>query len=125
MNKPTQAQIDKLPKWVQEHIKTLERERAVSIQALDDYLSTNTWSPFSIEDTICTGEHQGPTTKTRYIKTEEMRVEHAGIELYIHCDDKCIVLQWEDSEQLGCEVAVVPQSYQRIHLISRNNMRHR
>jgi len=125
MNKPTQAQINKLPKWVQDHIKTIERERDTTIRVLNDYLERASWSPFSIEDGICTGEHQGPTTKTRYIQTEKMLVEHAGVRLAIHCDNKCIVLQWEDSEQLGVEVAMVPQSYQRVHLVSRDDMRHR
>jgi hypothetical protein len=35
-------QFEKLPKWAEEHIKTIQRERDNAVRALNDYVNSQT-----------------------------------------------------------------------------------
>lgn len=115
--------ISKLPKWVQRHIKNLERQREVAVKALNDYCDDQTKSPFSIEDNVCTGEEKGPTNKVRYIQTHKISVENEGVYLEVMIWDRAIDLSWSSERSWTGEVACIPYSYQQIHLVSKDNMR--
>jgi hypothetical protein len=65
----------KLPKWAQEYIKDIEREREMAIRTLNEFQDSQTPSPYWTEDYVCTGEEQGPTTKIHYIKAHRMTVK--------------------------------------------------
>jgi hypothetical protein len=56
MNAPTEEQIAKLPKWAQDHIANVERERFVSVRALNEAMDSQTKAAFYCDDYVCTGE---------------------------------------------------------------------
>ena len=78
---PTPEQIAKLPKWAQEHIVDLARQRAAAVQALNEATNRVQPAPFYFTDTVHTGEASGPSFKKFYVNTRRMSVEHAGIQL--------------------------------------------
>lgn len=131
--KPTPDQLSKLPKWVQEYIADLKRERDESLRSLNKWVDDQTPSPVSIPEYLCTGERSGPTEKVRYIQTDEVVFRHAGIELQVrlvgkevghgHGHDDCIRLQWSDPKRLCNRVAFVPTSFQAAEIITKDNIR--
>lgn len=125
MNKPTPDQISKLPRWAQEHIATLERERFVSVRALNEYQDSQTESPFRYWDYIPTGETSGPTQKTRFIQTNKIEAHWAGVELTIllrHGSDE-IDMHWGAQNRAISEVAMIPYSFGSVRLKSKESMR--
>ena len=116
--------IKKLPVWAQDIIKDLDRERKVAIQALNEYCDSQTPAPFYIDEWESTGETKGPTTKTRYIQTRKIEVDHEGVHLSVGIsNDNDLVLQWSDQNRGMGEVAFIPESYQRARIVSKENMR--
>ena len=119
--------MTKLPKWAQERIGKIERERDVAIRALNAFCDEQTTSPYYIEDHICTGEKQGPVVKTRYIQTHKMTISYCGVELNIMTrifnNEKTIDLQWNGTDSRTREVAFIPTSYQAGHLVAKEHMR--
>ncbi len=119
----------KLPKWVQDHIHTVERERDSALTALNKYVDNQTESPFSIMELECLGEGDGtPSYKQRYIQTHKMEIRAVGVALDIILRDDHIDLSWGTMEQGWStrgsgEVCMSPYSYQAIKLISREFMR--
>lgn len=117
--------IKKLPKWAQEHIKNISRERDVAIRALNEFVDNQTPSSIFYDEWVCTGEEVGPSTKKKYIQYYKMSFEHAGVflDVNLHSDD-CIDLKWSVSGELNCrEVAMIPTSFQNVRLVSKENMR--
>jgi hypothetical protein len=114
--------IKKLPKWAQEIIRNLERERAEAINTLNRYVDDQTESPFYSDDSVSTGETQGPTTKRKYFQAYRMNIKHNGVSLGITLRDN-IELKWEDDNRDLKEVAFVPTSFQTAELVSKENMR--
>ena len=114
--------IEKLPKWAQEYIRNIEREREVAVNALNEYVDNQTPSPFFIDEMECTGERKGPTIKRRYVQTHKIEIEHQEVSLRIILRDESIDLQWSGEKMLG-DVAFIPSSYQSARLVSKGNMR--
>lgn len=119
----TDERIKKLPVWTQELIASLERQREEAIRALNQYVDSQTPSPFFIDELESTGETQGPSQKTRYIQTRRMEVEHAGVHLSILLRDGKIDLQWSGVERTSEHIAFVPRSFQSADLLAKENMR--
>jgi hypothetical protein len=117
--------ITKLPVWAQEHIKEITRERETAIRALNKYVDSQTKAPFYIQELECTGEQQGPSSKKRYIQTNQIEVEYAGVHLSVHLrDDAVIDLQWGTGGRLAADdVCFQPRSYQSAYLFTKENMR--
>lgn len=120
--KPTEQQIEKLPKWAKGHIKDIEQERDAARRALDEFCDDQTPSAFYTEDYVCDGKNKnaqgigGPTTRRLYIQTHRMEVEHAGVYLSILLRDDTIELSW-DSGRRGLEdIVLQPKSFQMISL---------
>lgn len=116
MTQPTQEQIQKLPKWAQEYIRNLERQRESAINTLNSQVDDQTPSPFYYEDWICTGERAGPSTKRRYVQSHRLHVEHIGIHLSVLLTDSAIDLQWERPNHMMSQVAMVPRSFNNVTL---------
>lgn len=126
------SDITKLPKWAQERIKELERERDLSIRALNEFKDEQTVSPIYYEDAVCTGEQAGPSFKRRYIQTNKLTVEYEGVSLDIllsspqdNARDLGIHLNWSQTQPARSTglIAMVPRGYQSICLISPKNLR--
>ncbi len=131
---PTPEQLAKLPQWAQKHINDLVQERKVAVNALNSYIDNQTPSKFYVEDYHCLGEQRGPTQKRKYFDTRRITVEHAGIMLNVYCEygehmdaqsdaKGSIKLQWEDLDRSMRHIAMIPQSFQQVHLVARDNMR--
>ena len=124
MNRPEQDKLDKLPKWAQDYINGIERERETAIRALNGYLDGQTESPFYIDELERTGEQPGPSHKRRYIQARRMVVNHGGVELTIYLRDKeAIEMQYESRTGSMAEVALIPRSFQNIALKAVENLR--
>lgn len=65
----------KLSKKVQRYIEDIERERDMAIRTLNEFQDSDTPSSFWIEDWVCTGETQGPSTKKHYVQARRMTVQ--------------------------------------------------
>lgn len=121
--------IEKLPKWAQDHIRELERERATAIRELNEYCDSQTPAAFFISELVSTGEERGPSAKTHYIQGHQMTVEWEGVRLQIYLRKDStqapdgISLQWEDIARHGKHVAFIPVSYQMAHIVSKDRMR--
>src|SRR5262249_53047522 len=99
MNTPSPEQLAKLPKWAQDHITKLERQREEAIRTLNQALDTQTESSFSVVATPCTGETTGPSFKRAYVQAHSIEVRWRGVELTVDANDygqngKGIRLQW-------------------------------
>jgi|SRR3972149_7480982 len=113
---------NKLPKWAQEQIKKLQRQRDTAVKLLEEYLNEQTPSAFSYDDFSHLGEDQGKFT-TKYVQTHKMEVEHAGVHLTIILREKHIDLQWGGVPEHHGEMAFIPASHQAAYLVSKENMR--
>jgi hypothetical protein len=114
--------ISKLPKWAQDRIKGLERQRETVVEKLNKFCDTQTKSPIFIDDLVCTGEKSGPSEKRQYIQSTKVEVSHSGVYLLIICRDGYIDLSWCDTKY-GCkEVAFIPTSHQSARLVDKENM---
>lgn len=126
MMKPTAEQIAKLPKWAQEHIANIERERDVSIRALNKSIDTTTESPFYYETFECTGEEdKGPSMKRYYYQAHNMTVVHLGVEATIYLRDRGINISYSSPDTVGLrkEIAIMPDCHQSITLVPQDLMR--
>lgn len=115
--------IKKLPKWAQEHINKIERERDVSIKALNEFTDSQTEAPFFYSEFVCTGEERGPSSKKKFIQTHQMEVEHAGVSLSITLRDGRIDVGWRAGNRFSNrEAAFIPTSYMQARIVSKENM---
>lgn len=114
--------FSKLPKWAQEKIKQLERERQVAIDALNAALDNETPSPFYVESCESTGEGVGPQKKIRYVQAYKMTVKWMGVILNIMtCKGDGqrldgIELSWENEniKSLCHGVGAIPTGFNKI-----------
>lgn len=70
----------KLPKWTQEYIQNIERERDVAIRTLNEFQDSQTPTPYWTEEYTCLGEStphgdRGPTNKRHYVQAHRMTVK--------------------------------------------------
>lgn len=125
--KPTSEQLAKLPKWAQDHIEDLTRQRDASVESLNKFCDSQTPSRFRVEDRPCTGESAGPSHKVCYIQGHTLYVEWAGIELRIDANDygnreNEIGLSWSTADGTR-EVAMVPRSFNAVNLKTKENLK--
>lgn len=118
----TGTMIVKLPKWAQEHIKKLERERDVAIRSLNEYVDGQTESAIYYDDLISTGEERGPSNKRVYIQTHGIEIKHNGVHLSLLLREN-IELRCEDLNRGMNFVAFVPTSFNAMSIVSKENMR--
>lgn len=130
MSAPTPEQIAKLPKWAQDHISKLESERFVSVRTLNEFCDAQTKSGIYFDDLVCTGERTGPSAKRKYVQTNKIEVEHAGLQLSVHLsrrDDSQrsfgIQLQWSTLKRMCSHVAAMPTAFNTLELVAKENMR--
>lgn len=105
----------KLPKWAQERIRELERQRDEALKALNQWKDDQKPSKFSSTFPLCTGEAQGPTFKEVFFHpcADGITVRHSGIELMVSAfEDEGIHLRWSAQNTACGEVAFIPTSFQ-------------
>jgi hypothetical protein len=112
-------EIVKLPKWAQQHIESLTRQRETAVRELNEYIDNQTPSKFYSDNLVCTGEVKsgGPISKRQYHQCYTMTIEHAGIQLRVTAfDEKEISLQYGSVEYSGGDVLLIPTSYNCLKL---------
>lgn len=121
---PTPEQIAKLPKWAQERLADLECRTRMAEDTLKEYIDDQTPSEFYIEDYVSVGEGSNTHVK-KFIQTYKMAVEHNGVKLTIllRQDEKGIELQWNDTNRLINEIALVPLSFNKVKVVAKEFMR--
>jgi len=124
--KPTPEQIAKLPKWAQDYIVNLSRERESAINSLNAFCDSETQSPFYVEESVCTGEQSGPTRKRHYIQAHAINVEWAGVHLRVDANDygnRRSEIGLSYGTGTHSDVALIPYSYCQATLKTKENMR--
>jgi len=121
-----QEKIKKLPKWAQELIQDIGRERDSAIDALNQFTDSQTESCIWHEKWPCTGEggKRGPVPKRRYIQDYKMDFEFEGVHLTVLLrEDSGIDLSYSSVDRHHGDVALVPRSFQQVYLVSKKHMR--
>jgi hypothetical protein len=73
LKKPIKAQLDKLPAWAREYIKSLEGERDVAVRTLLDFQDTATPTNIYTRDNVCLGETgTGPQEVRNYLQARRV-----------------------------------------------------
>lgn len=127
MNRPTDDQLAKLPKYAQAYIQDLERKHENVLKIMRSMEAEQpkgkVW-----EDTFeHTGEERGGSRVIRYFPCNHLEIESAGVRLSI-CglwNDEEIQLSWRPAGQghpLG-DVLFIPTSYQQAKLVALENGR--
>ena len=124
----SEGDVTKLPKWAQEHIRDLERQREAAVTALNRALDAQTPGPFYYDDNVLIGDRQGPSRKRIYFAQHEWSIccEHAGLILRVTARrdrEEVIGLQWGLVDWSTKDVAMVPVSHNAVRLVAQENMR--
>lgn len=124
MSAPTPEQLEKLPKWAQEHIKNLDRRMVVAERTLQEFNDNQTPSKFYYDDYVCVGGGS-PQYVRRYVQTTKMTVEHADVQVdvLVRGGENEIEISWSDLNRFVREIAMVPKSYQQIKIIHPKHIR--
>jgi hypothetical protein len=126
-----EIQIARLPKWVQEHIADIQRQRDVAVRELNRWVDAQTPSPVRVLEMVCLGEGAGPSIKTRFVQTRTIEVLWKNVYLKVYLAESSaqrqdsIELQWGQGEEMHGSgmAALVPTSFQSALIISPKNMR--
>lgn len=113
------SDVKKLPKWAQDHIVRLERQRDMAIGALRDHHDHQTIAPFYTDELLCLGEQKGPSYQRRYFQGHTMTVEHAGVLVSVSThEDEYIRIQYGNHGRLTGDTALIPAGHQVVRLIA-------
>ena len=117
--------IDKLPKWAQEHIEAILRERGAAVRALQEFEDNQTPSSMFVTEYVSDGETRGATSRKHYVQGHRLEINHAGVSASIILYPKNCQLGEEhislsfDRGTLSEEAFMRPTSWNQIVLISR------
>lgn len=116
----------KLPKWAQEHIADLQRERDTAVKALRDWSDTQTPGPIYVDEHACINDEPGsraPSHFKRYIEGHRIGIDWLGIKVDITLRDDEIGISYGGSNHLLRDVCLQPKFNQGLALIPREKMR--
>jgi len=118
----TPEQLTKLPKYAQEYIAKLRRQRDSAVARLDGYEDNQTPSNIWTEEYCFDGGDNGNNfTRRQYIQSDRVLFKNKGVALEVSCrGDEGIKLSWGPEKPWGPwglgDIALVPTSYQQIRL---------
>lgn len=121
MKKQEMGDIARLPKWAQEHIRDLTRQREVAVKALHDWSDAQSVQPISVSEMECIGPGT-PEHFTRYIKGRYVTVKWIGVELNLLLREDAVQLSWGMTDRSCGEVAFIPTSFQQARLVPKDLM---
>jgi len=126
----TQAQLSKLPKFAQEYISNLQRQRDAAVHALNKFTDAQAESAFYVDENICTGEESGPSRKRTYIQTRQIVCCSEGVEVRVFASGALygksrpgIEIQWSTPQHGHGDICMRPESFQYIRLCRKEDMR--
>ena len=108
--------ITKLPKWAQEKIRDLERQRQEAVSALRDFTEAHDTGAVRCRLLVCDGESKGPTYREVRFDARWIEIEHAGVKLDVTLpSDEIRVAYSTPGRASGC-VYLQPTSFQQFKL---------
>lgn len=122
--KPDPDKLAKLPKWALAYIDSLESERSVAINTLNEYCDNQTPSKCYAESYVCTGEEKGPTSKRAYFNAKQaITIVNAGVKLEVSFyEDDELRLRFTGENRMD-DVAIMPVCHGQIRLVTKENLR--
>jgi hypothetical protein len=81
------SDVSKLPKWAQDRIRDLERERDTAVTALREAEDAQTPSRIWYDDYHCLGERQGPSSVRHYVQTRRVTFQMGQREVTVGYDN--------------------------------------
>ena len=116
----TSERVEKLPKWVQEHIRKLKNERDQAVQQLEkieaQQQETKVWTDELVND--------GKTSiRRRYFNADQLTIKNGGVMLTIsglYDEKEGIRLSWRPADK-GHKVGnifFIPKAYQQAQLLA-------
>lgn len=117
MNTPTQEQIDKLPKWAQEHIAFLKRRLVEATNDIKRFVDHQMPSEVYYDE--------GFTERKRiYVQSDRLTFTHAGVTLDVAIyHPNHIELRWDGIGRGLTDVALIPDCFQQARLVAKDKMR--
>jgi len=122
----TPEQFSKLPKFVQEEITKLKRERQSAVDALKRFCDAETPSSIWTEDHVCDGVSRGPTTRVHYIQSRWLHINHADISMQIllrgdggQNGHPVIDIQYGPADRTSGDIVCQPRSYQQFYFFNK------
>jgi hypothetical protein len=114
----TKLLIHKLPRWAQDRIARLQRERDVAVRTLNEAVDRSTPAAFFFEEHVVTGEKTGPSTKRFYIQSDRLRFIGSGLDVtFLHREgDGTLDIQYHAHDALHDTVVLQPHASQRLLL---------
>ena len=119
MSTKEQDRMTSLPKWAQDHIRDLQRQRDVALRALNTFCDKQTPSSIYVEDNPCTGEETGPVNKRHYIQSHTVTIKHARVWLIVLCQDDSIHLHFGNEDESCRNIALQPIASNAIRLVAK------
>lgn len=115
---PTKEQLARLPKWAQQHMAALQRERDTAVKAFREYEDGQTPSKIWCER-LTYLDGSGPTLHRNYFQADSIEMEYAGVHLDVNLRNADgIKLCWRpagSSVTMG-PICLIPESYQQVRL---------
>ncbi len=108
--------ITKLPKWAQERIRNLERQRIAAVEALDDFEAAHATGPVTVHQMV-SDKSGGPSSRKVRFDAHWLTIEHAGVALDITlADDEIRVSYTQGKSMPSSPVYLQPTSFQQFKL---------
>jgi hypothetical protein len=102
----------KLPKWAQDHIKDLQRQRDEAVKTLNRSLDSQTKTAIWFEQHPCTGEQKGPSFKRSYVQSDRIAFAANG-SVYELCLHDGVVLRVNEG---GLQLEIRPRCSSSIEI---------
>jgi hypothetical protein len=113
------SDISKLPKWAQERIRDLERQRIAAVEALDAFEAAHATGPVTVNQMVC-DKNGGPSIRKVRFDAHWLVIEHAGVELNITLAADEIRLGYSQAGRVSVSaVYFQPTSFQQFKLKSK------
>ena len=112
----TTERILGLPKWAQQYVAMLRRDRDEALKLTAETLDGETQSPVYVDEWTmdCFGMRG---TKRRYFQMHHnLIIEHAGIVMRVVLRDDSLTVQYEDESRMTWDVNMQPTSHQAFAL---------
>jgi hypothetical protein len=116
------SDISKLPKWAQQHIEDLQRQRDIAVKRLNEMTDDQTPSPFYADQYDST--KTPPESRRVYFQAHRMTVGHLGLELDIILRDDGIDCAYYSGDRRVGDICLTPTSFQSFTLKPRDQMRY-
>jgi hypothetical protein len=121
---PSEEQLARLPKWAQQEIRKLQRQRDAAVRKLNEMEDSQTPSRVWTEDIVHLAD-KGPQFVRQYFQAEKLEIEHAGVSLSIrglHHGSKQINLTWNAVSRAIGPIYFVPEAFQQARLVAPENV---